>query len=200
MNSKPSDGQAKTPETVKPAGLWQPGVSVPWTVSWSGENGFDLRPSVDFPGLLDLVQVENLGVGVPRFAMMNITRHRRAMVHQLCHVCGKPTARRDRYLFPALSGGMVTLDDGTRLYGCNVPPVHLACSRRAARLCPHLSGNQGVAVTYPSEAGRLVQRTDVLPGLEDLAAALPKRSDIVFGCYRLFGEAFTRKVERMTAG
>ncbi len=177
--------------------LWQPGVSVPWTVSWSGENSFDLQPSRDFPGYLDLVQAQNPGVGVPRFAAMNLTRHRRAMVEHLCHVCGKPTSRRDRYLFPAHSGGMVTLADGSVRYGGNVPGVHLACSRRAARLCPHLSGNQGIPVAYPSEEGRLVQRTDVLPGLEDLAAALPQRSDIVFGCYRLFGEAFTRKVERM---
>ncbi len=178
---------------------WRVGDGVPWTVSWTGENAFDLQPSVDFPGYLDLVQTENPGEGAPRFAAMNLTRHRRAMVQHLCHVCGRPTKKNDRYLFPAHSGGMVTMQDGTTRYGGNVPPVHLACSRRAARQCPHLSGHFGVPVAFPSEEGRLIPRTDVLPGLEALAKTLPQRADIIFGCYRLFGEAFSRKVERMDA-
>ena len=95
---------------------------------------------------------------------------------------------------------MVTLQDGSRRYGGNVPGVHLSCSRRAARLCPHLSGTRGIPVAYPNEEGRLIQRTDVLPGLEDVAASLPPRDDIVFSCYRLFGEAFSRRVERMIGG
>lgn len=169
-------------------------------MSWSGENAFDLQPSTDFPGLIDLVQQENPGVGVPRFAAMHVGRQRRGMVQHLCHVCGKPTPRRDRYLFPTLSGGMVTLATGERRYGCNVPGVHLACSRRAARMCPHLSGNHGVPVAYPLEEGRLVHRTDVVPGMEALAQTLPRRNDIVFSCYRLFGEAFSRKVERLLQG
>jgi hypothetical protein len=200
VRSRDSGRKAKPGEGAEPAPVWQVGVSVPWTVAWSDENRFELRPSIDFPGFLDLVQIENPAVGAPRFAAMNITRHRRAMVHHLCHVCGKPTLRRDRYLFPAHSGGMVTLQDGASRYGCTVPGVHLACSRRAARLCPHLSGKQGVSVAYPNEEGRLVQRTDVLPGLEDVAASLPPRNDIVFSCYRLFGEAFSRRVERMING
>lgn len=179
--------------------VWRVGETVPWTVSWSGENDFSLAPSTDFPGLIDLVQTENPGVGAPRFSAMHVTRHRRAMVHHLCHVCGKPTDKRDRYLFPVHSGGMVTLTDGSTRYGGNVPGVHLACSRRAKRLCPHLSGNQGLAVAYPSEEGRLIQRTDVVPGMETLARTLPQRDDIVFTCYRLFGEAFSRKVERLMA-
>jgi len=61
--------------------------------------------------LVDLVQTENPGVGVPRFAAMHVTRQRRALIHHLCHVCGKPTERRDRYLFPIHSGAMVTLVD-----------------------------------------------------------------------------------------
>ena len=168
-------------------------------MSWSSEDTFDLRPSKDFPGLLDLVQNDAPGTGAPRFGAMNISRHRRAMVHHLCHVCGKPTAPQDRYLFPAHSGGMVTMSTGEQRYGCNVPGVHLACAQLAARRCPHLSGGFGHPVRFPRDEGRLVQRTDVLPGLEGLAAVLPQRSDIVFGCYRLFGEAFSRQVETMAA-
>jgi hypothetical protein len=182
----------KTEEAV-----WRVGESVPWSVSWSGENEFELRPSTDFPGLVDLVQTENPGVGVPRFAAMHVTRQRRALIHHLCHVCGKPTDRRDRYLFPTHSGAMVTLADGSRRYGGNVPGVHLACARRARRLCPHLSGNQSTPVAYPTEEGRMIQRTDVAPGLEALAATLPPRDDIIYSCYRLFGDAFSRKVERL---
>ncbi len=197
------DGNARgVPSGAKPAAMntpWRVGEDVPWTVSWSGESAFDLQPSTDFPGFLDLMQIESPGVGVPRFGAMNISRHRRAMVQHLCHVCGRPTLKKDRYLFPAHSGGMVTMQNGSQRYGGNVPGVHLACARTAAQRCPHLSGHYGRPVPFPKDEGRLVQRTDVLPGLESLAAQLPKRSDIVFGCYRLFGEAFSHKVRSMVS-
>ncbi len=166
-------------------------------MSWTGEQTFDLRPSRDFPGLTELVQEQKPGVGAPVFGFVHVTRQRLAMVGHLCHVCGRPTSRRDRWLFPVETGGFVTHTDGEIRYGGNVPPVHLACARKAQRLCPRLSNSDARPVAFPDDAGRLVQRTDVVPGMEALARTLPTGVEVVFSCYRLFGKDFTKRVQRL---
>jgi hypothetical protein len=176
---------------------WVIGKTVPWSVSWTGEQLFELQVSKDFPGLVDLVQVEKPGVGEPRFAAQHVTRHRAGMARHVCHVCGKPTFQRDRFLFPAQTGGFVTLSDGAPRYAGNVPPVHLACANRAQTLCPHLSHTVEPPVAYPAEPSVLMPRPDVVPGMEDLAKTLPGNLKIVFSCYRLYGPKFTRMVEKM---
>ncbi|MGI9168642.1 MAG: hypothetical protein ACR2FH_00500 [Caulobacteraceae bacterium] len=178
---------------------WRIGESVPWSVAWSGETAFALRPSRDFPGMTEVGQVERPGVGEPLFAAVHVDRHRRGMVGHLCHVCGRPTARHDRWMFPVASGGFVTLHDGTLGYGCNVPPLHRACARLAAARCPHLTRLAEAPTPCPAEAGRLIYRTDVPPGMEALAATFPPGLEVVFSCYRLFGPAFTRRVQRLRA-
>ena len=178
-------------------GAWRIGENVPWTSAWTSELEFQVKPSRDFPGLAEVVQREDQGSGAPLFAAMHVTRHRRAMVQHLCHVCGRPTPRGDRYLFPLQSGGMVPMGDGTQRYGGNVPPVHRSCARKAASLCPHLKGHAAEPTPFPRDEGRLVQRTDVLPGLEHLAKSLPPGLEVVFGCYRLHGPVFSRLVEKL---
>jgi ferredoxin len=182
-----------------PGTPWRVGVNVPWTVSWTAEQKFDIKLSDDFPGLVDLVQAQNPGDGLPRFAAMHITRHRLGIAYHFCHICGRRTLARDRYIFPVQSGGFVTMPDESQRYAGNVPPVHLACAKRAARLCPHLRHTAGAAVPYPSEDSRLMQRTDIMPGMEQLAKTLPRGLKIVFSCYRLYGPRFTRQVERLRA-
>jgi hypothetical protein len=49
----------------------------------------------------------------------------------------------------------------------------------------------------PADEGRLIWRTDVVPGMEALAKSLPPGLEVVFSCYRLYGAAFSRKVERL---
>jgi hypothetical protein len=166
----------------------------PWSASWSGEQSFRIRPSADFPGLLELDQQEAPGVGEPLFAMMHATRLRRGMIDLLCHVCGKQTAARDRFIFPVASGGLVTLQDGSQQYGCNVPPMHRACAVRASHACPHLAKVYEPPLRCARDEGRLIYRTDVTPGLEALARTLPPNIEVVFTCYRLYGAAFTAKV------
>lgn len=178
---------------------WRIGDTVPWSVAWSGEQAFRLQPSRDFPGMVEVDQAEQPGRGEPMFASVHVGRHRRGMVGQLCHVCGKPTKRHDRYMFPIASGGFVTLQDGQVAYGCNVPPLHLACARKARRMCPHLGRLQEEPVACPAEDGRLIHRTDVVPGMEALAAKIPAGREVVFSCYRLYGAAFSRRVERLRA-
>ncbi len=176
---------------------WRVGENVPWSVSWTGEQSFSLEMSEDFPGFVDLVQAQQPGLGAPKFAALHVTRHRMGMAQHLCHVCGKRTLKGDRYIFPVQSGGFVTTPDESMRYAGNVPPVHRTCARRAQQLCPHLSHSFSLPVPYPSEETRLMQRTDIVPGMEELAKTLPGNLKIVYTCYRLFGPRFTRQVEKL---
>jgi hypothetical protein len=180
-----------------PSGGWRIGQNVPWSVSWTAEQNFDLAISQDFPNHVDLVQVDNPGGGAPRFRALHVTRHRLGMAAHVCHVCGQPTDRRDRYIFPVQSGGMATMPDESLRYAGNVPPVHLACGRRAASLCPHLSAQASQPVAYPNEPSRLMPRTDIPPGMEQVARVLPKHFKIVFTCYRLYGPKFSATVAKL---
>ena len=175
---------------------WIIGKNVPWSVSWSGEQSFDLKISQNFPGSMEVVQIERPGEGSPMFAAQHVTRHRSGMAHHLCHVCGRRTHKSDRYIFPVQSGGFVDVGD-TRRFAGNVPPVHLACAKRAQRLCPHLSHSYAQPVPFPSEDSRLLSRTDVPLGMETLAKALPTGLKIVFTCVRVYGPRFSSRVEKL---
>ncbi|MCX7587278.1 hypothetical protein [Phenylobacterium sp. 58.2.17] len=166
----------------------------PWSVAWSGEQAFRLQPSQDFPGMLELDQKPAAGVGEPLFAAVHVTRQRRGMIDLLCHVCGEPTTRHDRCIFPVASGALVTLSDGSQRYGCNVPPIHRACATRALNACPHLSKLGERPLRCSGDEGQLIYRTDVTPGLEALNLTFPAGAEIVFSCYRLYGPEFTRAV------
>jgi hypothetical protein len=144
--------------------------------------------------MVELEQKQAPGVGQPLFAAIHVTRQRRGMVDLICHVCGKPTPRLDRFIFPAASGGLVTLQDGSQQYGLNVPPMHRACTLRARRTCPHLAKVDEPPLRCASDEGRLIHRTDVVPGMEALAKTLPSGVEVVFSCYRLYGPDFTQKV------
>lgn len=171
------------------------GIDIPWSVAWSGEQAFRVQPSADFPGLLELDQRHAPGVGEPLFAAIHATRQRRGMIDHLCHICGAPTPRDDRHVFPVASGGFVTMQDGSVGWGCNVPPVHGACAEIARRECPHLTRlSEAPLRCLPEDEGRLIHRTDVTPGLEAIAAIMPAGREVVFSCYRLYGPAFTQAV------
>lgn len=171
----------------------------PWSVAWTGEQAFRLQPSRDFPGKIELDQKQARGDGEPIFASIHVTRQRRGMADFLCHVCGEPTQPNDRFIFPTASGGLVSMDGGAQQYGCNVPPMHGACAKQARSLCPHLSRLDELPLRCDSDAGRLIERTDVTPGLEGIAAKLPKNVEVVLSCYRLYGPSFTRKVTEARA-
>jgi hypothetical protein len=169
-------------------------LQAPWSVAWSGEEAFRLQTSRDFPGMVELDQKAAPGVGEPLFAAVHVTRQRRGIVDLLCHVCGKPTRPQDRYIFPVASGGLVTLHDGSQQYGCNVPPIHRACTRLALEGCPHLARLADRPLKCTADEGRVIPRTDVTPGMEAMAQTLPAGLEVVFSCYRLYGADFTRRV------
>jgi hypothetical protein len=173
---------------------WVIGETVPWSVSWSGEQKFRLVPSRVEAGKLEVDQIERPGDGFPIFAVNHTGRNRRGLVQLLCHVCGRPTSAGDRWIFPAQTGAMVTLWDGGRGYGLNVPPVHRACAERSAIQCPHLSRQLAEPFPMGVDEGRLIWRTDVTPGLEALARQAPQGVEVVWSAYRLFGPEFTAAV------
>ncbi len=176
---------------------WIVGDSVPWTVSWTGEERFSLADSRDFPGLVDLVQIDRPGEGLPKFKALHVTRMRLGMARHVCHVCGRPTPRNDRYLLPVQSGGFVTVGDDPFRYAANVPPLHVNCARRAQLLCPHLGRATIPPVAYPGEESWLMPRRDVVEGMEALAKTLPRHTPVVFSCFRLFGPRFSRKILKL---
>ncbi|MDB5482380.1 MAG: hypothetical protein JWO83_3433 [Caulobacteraceae bacterium] len=165
---------------------WRIGDNVAWSSAWSAETGFALRASADFPGMLEVSQVDRQGQGEPLFAAVHVDRQRRGIVDGRCHVCGVRTDMGDRWMCPVASGGFVTLHDGRRGFGCNVPPLHGACAGLAAARCPHLGRLVEAPTPWPDEEGRVIQRTDVPPGMEALAATLPRDREIIYSCYRLF--------------
>jgi hypothetical protein len=176
---------------------WRIGGNVPWSVGWTGEQHFNLVESRDFPGLVDLVQVERPGEGTPKFAQMHVGRHRLGIAKHHCHVCGRRTPRNDRYIFPVQSGGIVPVIGASDRYVGNVPPVHLACARRAQQLCPHLIALFADPVPYPSEDSELRPRLDIVEGMEELAKTLPRGVKIVYSCFRLYGPRFSKYAEKL---
>jgi ferredoxin len=143
------------------------------------------------------VQASKPGDGTPRLAAVHIGRQRAGMIEHLCHVCGRRTPARDRYIFPFDSGGFVTIEDDTQRYAGNVPPLHLACARRAQRLCPHLRAHLARPVPYPDEDSVIVPLRDAPEGMLEVAKGLPGGRRVVFSCLRIHGPRFSRNVERL---
>jgi hypothetical protein len=166
-------------------------------VSWTAEESFDLVDSQDFPGLIDLVQIERPGEGLPKFKALHATRLRLGMARHICHVCGRATPRNDRYLLPVQSGGFVTVGEDPFRYAANVPPLHLTCVRKAQRLCPHLGRATIPPVAYPGEDSQLMPRRDIVEGMEALAKTLPPNLPVVFSCLRLFGPRFSKNILKL---
>ena len=178
---------------------WAIGETVAWSTAWSKETAFALRPSLDFPGMTEVSQIDRQGIGEPNFAAVHVDRQRRGLVDFRCHVCGKPVPAGDRWMFPVASGGFVTLHDGSVGWGCNVPPLHRGCGQVAAMQCPHLSRLAEEPQPWPEEEGRLIYRTDVVPGMEALAATFPASLEVIYSCYRLFSPDVAERVREMQA-
>lgn len=184
-------------DRLKGAVAWKLRDTVPWTVSWTGEGQFDFVDSQDFPGSIDLVQIDRPGDGLPKFKALHVTRLRVGLARHICHVCGRPTPRNDRYLLPVQSGGFVSVGEDPFRYAANVPPMHLACTRKAQRLCPHLRKATIPPVAYPGEESQLVPRHDVVEGMEALAETLPPDLPLIYSCCRLFGPRFSRTILKL---
>lgn len=175
---------------------WRIGENVPWVVPWSEEDEFSFRPSVIFPGLLELTQVERQGVGRPTPSGMNIMRQRQGVIELRCHVCGELTQPGDRFLFPVVTGAFVKIPGGTR-YASHVPPTHGKCAEQAQMQCPHLRSRYARPVAFPREKGFVSPERSVPESLRRVADQIAAPGPLVYGYYRIFGEGFTRLVRRL---
>ena len=181
------------------APAWRIGETVPWVAPWTEESEFDLQPSADFPGRIELIQVSRPGEGTPVLDGMHVMRQRQGLILHLCHVCGRPTPRHDRYLFPVVTGIFTPFKDGQLRYASHLPPAHLACARRAQQLCPHLRLSHAQPVRFPDKDGELMCETNAPPKMAELAQGLPRGLKVVFSYYRLHTAAFSRLVLRLRA-
>lgn len=184
--------------TTAPAqdGHWVIGRNVPWVAPWSGEFEFTLAASIWFPGQPEVVQKQAPGVGHPVLDGMHVIRQREGVVRHLCHLCGRPTPRHDRWLFPQSSGALVTLQDGRERFVSHVPPLHLDCARIAAEACPHLRRVVEEPLRFPAKDGEVVFNAEPPAHLQEIADTLPPGLKVAFAYARIHTAAFSREVAR----
>lgn len=151
-----------------------------------------------FPGMRELIQHEDPGVGVPSFQGMNLMRQRRGVNANLCQVCGSATTAADRWIFPTVTGAFIKVKVGVR-YASHMPPTHAACAERATRLCPHLRMAMAEPVASPRDNSFLAPETSLPAGLAHLTDKLPPKA-VVFSYFRVYGDGFTRVVRRLREG
>jgi hypothetical protein len=181
------------------APAWRIGETVPWTAPWSAEDEFELAPSPNFPGRMELIQISRPGEGAPVLDGMHVMRQREGLVRHLCHLCGRPTARHDRWLFPTVTGHFTPYKDGSLRYASHLPPIHLDCARRAQELCPHLRLTDAQPIRFPEKTGELACETNAPPKMAHVARSLPPGVKVIFSYYRLHTAAFSRLVMRQRA-
>lgn len=182
-----------TDETKATPG-WRIGDTVPWVVPWTGETQFQLKLSEAFPAHYEVTQVSAPGQGAPVMGGMHLERQRAGVERWLCHVCGEPTPRFDRWMFPTVGGTLVRLGNDEVRYANNLPPLHRACAEHAARVCPHLSRSRARAVSFPNEDGEIQAEMNAPPGMARVAQSLPGGLRPIYSYFRVFGAAFSRTV------
>jgi ferredoxin len=179
---------------------WRIGDNVPWVVPWTGEGEFKLKQSTAFPDRFEVTQTEAQGQGAPVMGGMHLERQRAGVERWLCHVCGQPTPRFDRWMFPTVGGTMVRVGNNEVRYANNLPPLHRACAEHAARACPHLSRSRARAVSFPEEPGEVQAEMNAPPGMAKVAQSLPGGLRPIYSYFRVFGAAFSRKVAALQGG
>lgn len=187
------------PESEPEPSVHRIGENVPWVSPWSAESSFTLALSERFPDRLEVVQAAQPGVGTPALKGMHLLRQRLGVAEHLCHVCGRPTAPGDRYLFPVVTGNFLAPSvGGGRRYASPMPPTHLACARRAQSLCPHLKLAYAQPVRFPADPGRLKYELKPPSGMETVGEGMPV-DEAIFSYYRVHTPGFSRLVERLRA-
>lgn len=133
----------------KPSSL-KVGVDVPWVTSWTAEETTGPGRCESLGGRAALHQSHDPGMGRPLYSQNHLERQRESVVRMLCPMCGKPTSADDRWTLTAkphaageLRAKGVNLppdvqDDQRVIDAGAIAPLHKACARRSAKLCPHL--------------------------------------------------------------
>jgi hypothetical protein len=124
-------------------------ITVPWVVSWSDEQAFDVRPCRWAGGAPALWQRHAPGSGRPMFEDLHVTRARRAVAQFLCAVCGQPTDAGDRWWFCKGKTDLPRADGTCWPFATANSPLHRRCAELAAEACPHLSGQALTPQPFP---------------------------------------------------
>ena len=130
---------------LKPSSL-KIGWDVPYTVAWSAETLFSVKPCPFSDGHLAISQNSAPGQGQPVFKRVHWNRQREAVRKLLCGVCGRPTTDDNRWIFATA----LPVDKPDGNWAGAEPPVHLACAERARAACPFISKHGLEPVRFPA--------------------------------------------------
>ena len=117
---------------------------LPYIMAWGDEQEYEARPCPDLGNELAIYQVDRRGHGAPLFKVRHIPRHREAVLHRLCQLCGEPLTD-DGWIFLSAIVGI----EAGRILSWE-PPVHEACSTTALRRCPVLRSRGTPPIPMPT--------------------------------------------------
>lgn len=111
------------------------GVPVPYTVSWSAEEAFQVG-HCRFGRGRAIMQAEARGQGKPQFGKPHAQRQREVIALGLCDLCGRPLAARTKV---SLSHARIRDNGAEGPAVLQVEPLlHRECARISMRHCPSL--------------------------------------------------------------
>lgn len=145
---------------------------VPWIVAWSGETPFEIRPCRWAQNRPAVWQPNRPGEGRPLFAFPHAVRQRKAMVRNLCSICGEWVPATESWHFGGRSDGrhVVTTE----------PPMHHRCARIALDRCPNLRDSAArIALATPAATKLILQLVGGRAVLEDFGLEVPAARPVV---------------------
>lgn len=109
---------------------------VPWTVSWSGEEGMFISPCPYFSRRPAISQASKPGDGTPQFGKPHSNRQRQCIAECRCDLCGKPLKLSTKvsmsHARPVIHGA-----EGWAILQVE-PLLHPACAHECINWCPSL--------------------------------------------------------------
>ncbi len=120
---------------MTPTQLYCGGVPVPYVAAWSGEESIFLG-TCPYARRTAICQVQNRGVGKPKFGTPHMVRQRQAIALGLCDLCGKPLKTCTKV---SLSQARPVPHAAQPMDVLQVEPLlHKACAAISMRHCPSL--------------------------------------------------------------
>lgn len=125
---------------MKPEQLYYGGIPVPYTVSWTAEEGSEHLAICRWAGgRLALCMREARGEGKPRFGAPNMIRQRQTISLALCDLCGRPLKNRTKvslskarpFAHGASYGDILQFE----------PMLHAECAATSMQHCPSLKAD-----------------------------------------------------------
>lgn len=123
-------------------------VPVPYTASWSGEEGRFFLATCPHARAMAICQPIAIGEGKPRFGKPHSQRQREVIASDLCDLCGKPLKNRTKV---SLSHARPVPHSANGWEILQVEPLlHRECAAESMKYCPSLKRD--------AEAGSLTIR------------------------------------------